>query len=82
QERVYVVAQGKYVSEEIKARMGVLMGDPASPTFWIILMRVASVAASGTRRTAGRHGDSLASRKTFRLNAGHVAGRAVTEILA
>ncbi len=34
----YVVQAGGELSEEFRARMGVLMGDPASPTLWILFM--------------------------------------------
>lgn len=34
----YVVDNNGECSEEFKARMGVLIGDPASPTLWIIFM--------------------------------------------
>ncbi len=35
---VYIVSKGTAMSDEFRARMGVLMGDPASPTLWILFM--------------------------------------------
>ncbi|PBK84342.1 hypothetical protein ARMGADRAFT_1048247 [Armillaria gallica] len=34
----YVVQAGGELSEEFRAHMGILMGDPASPTLWILFM--------------------------------------------